>query len=296
MHYLFLASTCLMLALGNAKPAPFSPAKSNPSITTPAGEAPIEVQNLRSVLINGAVWSEAQTTNFRVFHRNLPELAAKVARTAERTRIMTYRQWFGRTPSPWPLQCDIYLYPTARDYHMATGVPEVVPGHSSFQYDGGRLVSRRIDLHCDCPTMVSAVLPHETTHSVLHGMFDQEALPRWANEGIATLAEPLPQISVQIQRLPRYRDGGQLFDTQALMETKDYPLHHVSAFYAQSVSLVSFLTASKKPQVFTRFLREAQQIGYEKALEDNYGWSFPELEQHWRAYAFRADHVVKSTP
>jgi len=296
MHHLFLASTCLMLALGNAKPSQFSPTKDNQSITTAAGEAPVEVQDLRFPPVNGAVWSVAQTTNFRVFHQKSPELAARVARTAERTRTITYRQWFGRAPSQWQLRCDIYLHPTARDFGMATGVPEAVPGHSTFQFDGGRLVSRRIDLHCDCPTMVSAVLPHETTHAVLHGMFDKDALPRWANEGMATLGEPLPQISGPIKQLPRYRDGGQLLDTQALMETKDYPMHHVSAFYAQSVSLVSFLTASKKPQVFTRFLRDAQEAGYEKALQDHYGWSFPELEQHWRAYAFRADEVVKSNP
>jgi hypothetical protein len=296
MPYLLLASTCLMLVLGNAKPFQFSAAKDHPSITTAAEEAPIEVQELRSPLVNGTAWSVAQTTNFHVFHRESPELAASVARAAERARTITYRRWFGRAPSPWQLRCDIYLYPTARDYSMATGVPEVVPGHSTFQYDSGRLVSRRIDLHCDCPTMVSAVLPHETTHAVLQGMFDKEALPRWANEGMATLGEPRPQISGQIQRLPRFRDAGQLLDTQALMETKNYPLHHVAAFYAQSVSLVSFLTASKKPQVFTQFLREANEAGYEKALQDHYGWSFPELERRWRAYAFREDGVVKSIP
>src|SRR5262249_14541951 len=119
----------------------------------------------------------AETTNFRVFYQKSPELAARVARTAERTRTITYRDWFGRTPSPWQFRCDIYLHPTARDYHMATGVPEAVPGHSSFRYDGGRLVSRRIDLHCDCPTMVSAVLPHEMTHAVLPGRVRQGCAP-----------------------------------------------------------------------------------------------------------------------
>jgi hypothetical protein len=285
-----------MLVLGNAKPFSLPSTENNPLITTAAGEAPIEVQDLRSVLVNNAVWSVAQTANFRVFHQSSPDLAASVARTAERARTTTYRQWFGRVPAHWPLRCDIYLYPTARDYGMATGVPGAVPGHSSFQYDGGRLVSRRIDLHCDCPTMVSAVLPHETTHAVLHGMFHKEALPHWANEGMATLAEPVPQINSQINRLPRYRDDDELLGMRALMEMKDYPRQHVAAFYAQSVSLVSFLTASKKPLVFTRFLREAQEVGYENALRDHYGWSFPELEQRWRAYAFPVKYVVSSNP
>jgi hypothetical protein len=295
MHPLCLVSTCLVLVLGNAELSPFSATKNNPSITAAAGEALVEVQDLRFPLVNG-VWSVAQTTNFRVFHQNSPELAARVARTAERSRTMTYHRWFGRAPSPWLFRCDIYLYPTARDYSMATGVPEAVPGHSTFQFDGGRLVSRRIDLHCDCPTLVSAVLPHETAHAVLHGMFDKEALPRWANEGMATLAEPRAQIRGQIKQLPRYRDAGQLLDTQALMETKEYPRHHVLAFYAQSVSLVAFLTGSKEPQVFTRFLRDAQAIGYEKALQDHYGWSFPELERRWKAHAFRADDMVTNNP
>jgi hypothetical protein len=296
MHHLFLASMCLMLVLGNAKPSRASPTKDNQSITTQAEEPSVEVQDLYRSFVNGAVWSVAQTPNFRVFHQASSELAAQVARTAERTRTLAYRQWFGDTPSPWQVRCDIYLYPTAREYHMATGVPEAVPGHSSFRYDGSRLIARRIDLHYDIPTMVSAVLPHETTHAVLQGMFDRDALPRWANEGMATLEEPTPQISSQFRQLPRYRDAGQLLGTQALMETKDYPAHSVAAFYAQSVSLVSFLTASKKPQIFTQFLRDAQEVGYEKALQVHYRWTFPELEQHWRAYAFRANAVVQSIP
>ncbi len=237
----------------------------------------------------GAEWSTACTANFRIFHKQSRELACKVAETAERTRAATLDKWFDKIPADWERRCDIYLHATAVDYAKVTGVPDTVPGHSTFRFDSGRLVSRRIDLHCDFHTMRSAVLPHEVTHAVLHGMFGEKSLPRWANEGMAALAEPTQQLRMQFEQLARYRQAGQLFCLQALMETRDYPERRVAAFYAQSVSVVSFLTAARGPREFIRFLRETTEFGYEEALKRHYGWTFADLEHHWAASTVTKD-------
>jgi hypothetical protein len=292
MHLFLPPVTFLAFVLGNVTQAEFSARNDKAPVGGHPGNVRVQVQHLQGV--DGAGWSVTQTANFRVFHKDAAEMAALLGQTAEQTRAATYRKWFGQAPSGWTPRCDIYLHANARDYSLVTGVPEAVPGHSTFQFDGGRLLSRRIDLHCDCPTMVSAVLPHETIHAVLHGMFDEKALPRWANEGMAVLGEPLRQIQAQIQQLPRYRQAGQLVDAQVLMEMKGYPTRHVAAFYAQSVSLVAFLTASQDAQVFTQFLRTAESLGYEKALWQHYSWSFPELQRRWQAYAFATNAVTPS--
>jgi hypothetical protein len=273
-------------ALGNPTCSQSPPEKDHASATV----VPVMVQHLE--VGDHAAWAIAQTANFRIFHKQSPDLAARVGQTAEWTRTAMCRKWFGKPLADWTPRCDIYLHATARDYSLATGVPEAVPGHSTFRFDSGRLLSRRIDLHCDFPAMLTAVLPHETTHAVLRGMFGETALPRWADEGMAALAEAPPQIREQLDRLPRCRQAGQLFTSQELMEMKDYPARRVTAFYAQSVSLVAFLTASRSPEVLTRFLRESAEHGCDLALRHHYGWDFAELERHWQTYAFAKDHIA----
>src|SRR5262249_14776256 len=147
---------------------------------------------------------------------------------------------------------------------------------------------RRIDLHCDVPTMVQAVLPHETTHTVLAGNFGKFQVPRWADEGLAVLSEPREKIDLHLRNLPRHRQERQLFDLGQLVQLDDYPDPcYIGPFYAQSVSLVEFLAKLKGPQVVTRFIRDGLHEGYEVALQRHYGFrNFADLQQRWFQYAF----------
>src|SRR5207244_3282532 len=107
--------------------------------------------------------------------------------------------------------------------------------------ENGRLVTRRIDLHCDDPNMIVAVLPHETTHVVLAGQFGDVQVPRWADEGMAVLTEPRDKVERHLHNLDRCRQDGQLFSLRQLMQMHDYPdPRYIGAFYAESVSLVDF--------------------------------------------------------
>jgi hypothetical protein len=287
MDSCLLMTTLAVLGFGNPARQEWLAHPDNLSARANAQVMPVVVEHCDAQ--RSAGWSMASTAHFRILHTQSRELACKVAETAERTRAATFEKWFGEIPAAPECQCDIYLHATAIDYAKMTGVPETVPGHSTFRFDNGRLVSRRIDLHCDFPSMQSAVLPHEVTHAVLHGMFGEKSLPRWANEGMAALAEPTQQLHDQFEQLARFRQAGQLFALQTLMETREYPERRVAAFYAQSVSVVSFLTAARGPREFTRFVRETTELGFEKALEHRYGWTFADLERHWVASAFGKD-------
>jgi hypothetical protein len=233
-------------------------------------------------------WSVAETTNFRIYFGQNQEIAEDVARTAERTRAEMQQKWFGNGAAPWTSKCDIFLFSTGQEYSRATNVPSTSPGHSSFQLDGSRVLSRRIDLHCDVPDMVTAVLPHEATHVVLAGNFGDQQVPRWADEGVAVLTEPQPKIDRHLRNLPLHRQQGQLLPLRQLVQMNDYPQpQRVAAFYAQSVSLVDFLSREKSPQVFSQFVRDGLRSGYEVALQRHYGYrSFEELDQRWQAFAF----------
>ncbi len=234
-------------------------------------------------------WFVGETANFRIHHVQSPDLARRAAEAAEQTRTQMYNKWFGQVAPDWNPKCQIFLYPTSQDYSKATGVPTSSPGHSSFNLDGGRVMGRQIDLHCEDPAnMLSAVLPHETTHVVLAGNFGDHVVPRWVDEGVAVLTEPHEKVLRHLVKLPGLNRNRQLLEVRQLVQMDDYPdPRFIDAFYAESVSVVEFLSKEKGPRTFTQFVREGLQNGYEQALERYYGYqSFAELEQHWLHYAF----------
>jgi hypothetical protein len=256
--------------------------------STSAREATAVV--VRHIPAQQGTWAVAETTNFRILHLQSQEFAERIARSAEATRTAMIGKWFGDDPGPWSPRCDIFIYATAQDYSQATGAPANSPGHSTMQNEGSRVVSRRIDLHADDPNMSVGVLPHETTHVVLAGRFGDHAVPRWADEGMAVLSEPRERIERHLRNLPQHRADHHLFGTGQLMKLDAYPdPRYIGPFYAQSVSLVDFLTERAGPRVFAKFLREGMAGGYETALQRYYGiQSFTELEQQWVQRTFGA--------
>jgi len=233
-------------------------------------------------------WSVAETMNFRIYHNLSPEWVERTAQVAERTRASMQRKWLGQSQPAWNPKCEIFLHASAQDYSRATGVPASSPGHSSFQLDAGRVLSRRIDLHCDDNNIFMAVLPHEATHVVLAGNFGDKPVPRWADEGIAVLTEPRDKIERHLRTLPDHRQAHQLFPVKQLVNMSDYPdPHYVAAFYAESVSLVEFLSKERGPEVFTQFVRDGLRENFDAALARHYGFvNFDDLEARWQAHAF----------
>ena len=159
-----------------------------------------------------------------------------------------YRKWFDAEGVEWTPICELIVHPNAAAYTQMTGVPTNSPGHSRIESDpSGRVTARRLDLRMDIAGMMDAVLPHETTHVVLAGMFDSFHVPRWADEGIAVLSEPDTKIDQHRRNLLKNQKEGHLFGLKELMELKDYPHpRQIGAFYAQSVVLVEFLVHGVK--------------------------------------------------
>jgi hypothetical protein len=232
-------------------------------------------------------WDVAETNHFRVYHVDQPDVAREAAVAAERARTAAYRKWFSDNSPDWDQRGEVFIYATARDYSAGSGVPPQSPGHSEIRVDGGRIIMRRIHVHADAAVMVTAILPHEVTHTVLAGQFGDKQVPRWADEGMAVLGEPQERIDRHLRTLPRQRKAGQLYTTRELIGMKDYPEpRRIAAFYAQSVSLAGFLAKSKNPRELARFIKDGERDGYEKALKNHYGWDFDELDRRWQQHAF----------
>jgi tetratricopeptide (TPR) repeat protein len=249
-----------------------------------AGAAAVAVKHLSG---NAQGWQVAESQYFRVLHKQTPEVAEKVARVAEATRAEMTRKWFADQCEDWTTKCDIYVYNTAAEYQQQN--PKVAPGtpgHSHIETDRKtfQVVLRRLHLHCESFNWLETVLPHETTHVVIAGQFGTPQVPRWADEGMAVLAEPAGVLEKHRGNLLKcLKPGGGSFPVSDLMQMPNYPTaERVSAFYAQSVALVDYLAKQKGPVVFSRFLRDAGQKGYEAALAQHYGFQgFADLQNRW---------------
>jgi len=236
---------------------------------------------------NAQGWQVAETAHFRIFHKQTQDYAEKVARIVERTRLDMYRKWFGHDGAEWITRCDVFLHATANEYYRTTGESMESPGHSRIEIDPAsqRVVNRRMDMHCDQNGMLETVLPHETTHTVVAGMFGPTHVPRWADEGMAVLTETPGRIEQHRRNLIRFHKEQTLFGVRELMEQREFPARErISAWFAQSVFLVEFLAAQHGAVVFSEFLRDGLREGYELALRRHYSWSFSDLEAHWGQY------------
>jgi len=267
---------------------PTAPAANKADTEEPA----IEVRHQRTQ--DG--WRVAETVNFRLLHRHTRTLAEAVLQKAEQTRGAQQRKWFGRVGADWDPKCRIYLYSSGEAYSEATGAA-VNPGggHTDIRAEDGRVLSRRIHLHGTRSFLLKGVVPHEVTHAVLAGRLGSGRVPRWADEGMAILAEAQAQIDVHFRYLPRWRADDALFSMRTLVEMRDYPEpRSIGAFYAQSVSLVDFLTREKGAPRFADFVRDGERHGYAASLRKHYGWSFAELERRWQRYAFYRDKEAET--
>ena len=128
-----------------------------------------------------------------------------------------------------------------------------------------------------------AYLPHEIAHLVVYDHFAADCLPRWADEGIALLADPDGKRAAHARDLAgELRRGSQLRLGQ-LLQLDEYPTNdRLAVFYGQSLSLVEFFVQRGSRSQFIAFLRVSADGHVDAALESVYGITgVTELESQW---------------
>jgi hypothetical protein len=233
-----------------------------------------------------ATWQVHDTPNFRIFHTD-PRLAEAAAEAAEAVREAQAKRWGSPAlQKPWNPRCEIHLHPTGKAFAAATGQPEISPGFSTIESNGNRITTRRVLLRSDHPQMLTAILPHEITHVVVADLFADQQIPRWADEGIAVLSEPIAEQNLRAADLHDSFSAGQVFELRKLMSVETPEAKDWSLYYAQSVSLARFLVEEGTPVQMIRFVRESGRKGIEAALREVYHiGGFAELEERWQAFA-----------
>jgi hypothetical protein len=276
------SAAILFIAVTNSLSASAAAAECDCGSVCACPECPVQRQERRGG------WFILETANFQVCCDRSETQAMHLARHAEAWRKLLCSSWRGEPESkPWIPKCQIVLHSSQRSYLSAVGRGgERTVGSSLVKADKGRILSRRIDLLGVGTSFLSAALPHELTHVVLRDSFTATVVPRWADEGMAVLADTVAKQERHEHDLKQAVAQRAIFRSVELLAIDDYPpVGRFGTFYGQSASLTRFLVARKSPEQFVKFLNRAREAGYDAALLECYDLNgVGELDRQWRQY------------
>lgn len=231
------------------------------------------------------VWLIQETANFRVY--TLPEIKAarSLPAACEALRTQLLETWFSRAGENWSPKCDVVVHAGLSGYVKALGPgSEQSSGCATIEIEPGRVARRRIDLRGDAVDCFDCALPHELTHVIVAERFTRTRIPRWADEGMAILAETRQKQERRRAALQRSLASSRQYSATELTTLSDYPAPgRLEMFYGQSASLVAYLIERESPAKFLEFLELSATAPADLALAKVYGVSnWREIEAAWR--------------
>ena len=234
---------------------------------------PIKVALILSVFSSlGATY---RTPNF-VVRAPSAEMAKKVGLTAEYYRDELAVAWLGEKMRRWSKPCQV----TVKVGQYGAG------GATSFAFDRGHVFGWRMRVQGSLERILDSVVPHEVSHTVFASHF-RRPLPRWADEGAATLVEHESEKRRQRLMLEQVLGSKQRIPLRKLLSIKEYPrnMQNVLTLYAQGYSLADFLVESGGKARYLTFLENAHKRGWDRAIKQHYGFRNVEaLEERWNGW------------
>ena len=177
-----------------------------------------------SVVSQQGPWCVVESANFRVCGITSREQIKGLLDTCEATRGKLSAQWLGGgKTAAWEPKCYIVLHPTANSYLREVGEGQMTAGSSLIEFAANRLVTRRVDLRADHPDGYLGGLAHELTHVVVADRFIERQIPRWADEGMAVLADTQGKQALHHADLSQARANRTAFRLVELMQLENYP-------------------------------------------------------------------------
>ena len=217
-----------------------------------------------------------QTVNFAVTADN-PEVAEKVGKAAEVYRQQLAIFWLGKALPNWSRPCKI----SVREGALGAG------GQTTFQFTRGEVLNWRMSVQGSLERILDSVLPHEVNHTIFACHF-RRPLPRWADEGAATLFEHRSEQVKQLSLLNEViRNKHELISLRDLLAMKEYPRGQrpMLTLYAQGYALADFLVQQKGRHAYLKFIADGERGNWEDAIRTNFDHDGIEsLERNWRGW------------
>ncbi|SFJ06005.1 hypothetical protein [Planctomicrobium piriforme] len=227
---------------------------------------------------NSALAATHTTTNFVVTAPS-DDIARRVANCAEYWRRELALQWLEEPLPNWFRPCPI----SVKVGQIGAG------GQTTFTFENGEVFGWKMQVQGTLERILDSVIPHEVNHTIFASYF-RRPLPRWADEGAATLFEHESEQARQNHLLNQVFNTSRKIPLKNLLAIREYPedMQDVLTLYAEGYSLAGFLVGSKGEQgrkTYLKFLDDAHKIGWDKSIARHYGYnSVDELEQRWSSW------------
>ncbi len=234
---------------------------------------------LSFALIPELSWGEGthESANF-VVYAPTQEMAQQIGEAAEDYRHELAILWLGEPlPGNWSNKCPIRV----QVGNMGAG------GATNFKFSNGEVFGWNMNIQGSMERILDSVLPHEVTHTILACHF-RCPLPRWADEGAATLVETECERRRQVMMLNEVVNSSQRIPLRELLAMMEYPedMHQTLLLYAEGYSLAEFLVQSKGEEqgraIYLSFIETALDQGWETAFRHHYGYEgIQQVETQW---------------
>ena len=216
-----------------------------------------------------------RTPNFTVSAPSAA-VAQQVGKTAEEWRHRLAIEWLGQPMPKWSSPCPIRV----KVGQIGAG------GATTFSFDRGEVYGWKMNVQGSLERILDSVVPHEVSHTVFASHF-RRPLPRWADEGAATLVEHESERRRQTLLLSQVLRNRQRIPLRRLLAMTEYPrdAQRVMTLYAQGYSLADFLVEQGGRARYLEFLQAAHESGWDRAIRRCYEHSNVEvLEQRWQGW------------
>ncbi len=227
------------------------------------------------ILVATAAFSQAatiRTTNF-IVTAPTAEIAQKCGKTAEFYRKALAEEWLGKEMKPWFKPCTL----SVKVGQIGAG------GATTFAFDRGEVFGWRMNVQGSLERILDSVIPHEVSHTIFACHF-RRPLPRWADEGAATLIEHESERRRQSMLLKQVWSTPRRIPLTKLLSIKEYPrdMQSVLTLYAEGYSLADFLVQAGGKKRYLDFLETAHRDGWDRAIAEHYRLkNVNDLESRW---------------
>ena len=230
------------------------------------------------------------TENF-VVSAPTDEIARKVAHCAEFWRKDLAIQWLGKPLPNWYRPCPVKV----KVGQIGAG------GATTFTFENGEVFGWKMSVQGSLERILDSVVPHEVNHTIFASYF-RRPLPRWADEGAATLVEHESERNRQTRLLDQVMNTSRRIPLRELLQIREYPkdMHQVLTLYAEGYSLAEFLVGQKGEQgrsIYLKFLHTAHQRGWEHAIRTHYPFAgVADLEKKWSSWILAGSPTLETPP
>ena len=239
-------------------------------------------------------WSQVKTSHFIVYYKNTPlDMVERIAQGAEENYstitenlgLRRFNFWL------WENRAVIYIHDDTADYQLSTNRPAWSGGFTMAQ-------SKTIHTFLDPQGLYEGTLAHEIGHIVFREAvgFENQAVPMWFEEGVASLQEYLEYGGVKALMKTEIEKGNFLpleklstIDPHVLSQRESsQPIYQgvIRFFYLESISIVAYLIEVFGKNSFSVFCRALRNTGkFDEALAKAYPFkNSQELSRGWEAY------------